>query len=498
MPHGRVHRLLPLLTFALLLATTARAAPTERWYGVYLGGKRAGYLKTYEERTRWRGKPADLSASRMRLDLRVLGADSTSERLSRAWSTPAGAPLEVIDEERAGSRVTRVRAVYTDRSVTYEADLAGLRKRGTLRLKPGEKFWTGDPFSGKAGKIEMRVRYKSFNQTTLALEDSDVTLGKRTPSARQEIVAVGGLGVPAFKIPFKIGGTPGTAWVDKRDEMLRFEMGPMRIVHVPRAVALAPLTERVETTDFASYAPDQPIPHARESRSARYRIENLTAPLETVDDDVQTATVTKLGEGRYAALIAVTTGPPGEAPATKIADIPRAAYAAYLKPSLYAPVDAPEMIALARTIIGAETDARVAGEKLSAWVHANLTYDAAHSMGQRHAGEILKARRGICQDYATLLVTLARAAGIPAKHCVGLAYAEGKFYLHAWAQLWVGKWVAFEPTWGRPFADAAHIKLAEGEPTADRKGASRLDPLRIAYLGAGSPASDSPDAPGLQ
>ena len=43
---------------------------------------------------------------------------------------------------------------------------------------------------------------------------------------------------------------------------------------------------------------------------------------------------------------------------------------------------------------------------------------------------------------------------------------------HAWPEVYVGQdargadlWVALEPTWGAPFADATHLKLAEGEIT---------------------------------
>jgi hypothetical protein len=55
-----------------------------------------------------------------------------------------------------------------------------------------------------------------------------------------------------------------------------------------------------------------------------------------------------------------------------------------------------------------------------------------------------------------------------------------------------------EPTWGEPFADATHIKLAEGEPTTDRPAAARLDALKVFVLQtstAGAPAAAGENAP---
>ena len=490
----RLASLFLFLTTILPPAPAATATPRETWYGVYLGGKRAGYLMSVEQRTRWRGQKADLSTSRMRMDLRVLGAANTSEMESQEWATPEGAPLEAVSVERTGGRATKVRAVFTARSVTYDADLAGERRHGTLRLKAGERFWAEDPFKSKQRRrpsAETRIRYKTFNTTTLTLDDADVTIGRRTPAAKREIVDVGGLGVAAYRVAIKVGGAPATIWLDARDDVLRFDLGPARFIRQPKGVAAAPLSDAVEVTDVAAYRPQgKPLTDPRTLREGTYRIENLSAPLETTNDDVQRATLERGADGSYVARITVTTGPASDAPPTAIAAIDRAAHAARLGPSLYVPSDTAPMKALAGRILGGETDAARAAGLLSDWVYKTMTYDAGQGIGvQRHASEILRSRRGVCQDYATLLVTLARAAGIPAKHCSGLAYLEGRFFLHAWAEVWVGKWVALEPTWGAPFADATHIKLAEGEPTTDRKGMSRLDPLRITVLEtAASPA----------
>src|SRR5947209_1869987 len=79
-------------------------------------------------------------------------------------------------------------------------------------------------------------------------------------------------------------------------------------------------------------------------------------------------------------------------------------------------------------------------------------------------------RRRVCLDYATLYAALARAAGVPTRLCAGIVYAQGKFYYHAWAESYVGQWVAFDPTLYDPeqpvaYVDATHIKFAQGDVT---------------------------------
>jgi transglutaminase-like putative cysteine protease len=71
-------------------------------------------------------------------------------------------------------------------------------------------------------------------------------------------------------------------------------------------------------------------------------------------------------------------------------------------------------------------------------------------------------RKGYCDYYASAMVVLARAAGIPARLAIG--YANGTYDLnsrrflvteadaHSWVEVFFPNigWVAFEPTAGRP------------------------------------------------
>jgi transglutaminase-like putative cysteine protease len=80
-----------------------------------------------------------------------------------------------------------------------------------------------------------------------------------------------------------------------------------------------------------------------------------------------------------------------------------------------------------------------------------------------NALDVLHQRVGDCNEHAILFVALARALGIPARQQAGIIYQEGKFFYHAWAQVHLGAWVSVDPIFNQVPADAAHIRLVEGD-----------------------------------
>ncbi|MFI5311257.1 MAG: transglutaminase family protein, partial [Gemmatimonadales bacterium] len=115
---------------------------------------------------------------------------------------------------------------------------------------------------------------------------------------------------------------------------------------------------------------------------------------------------------------------------------------------------------LAVQIAGDDRDPRVIAEKINRWVHDSLRKEPTFSVP--NALEVLRTRRGDCNEHTQLYVALARAIGIPARIATGLAYVDGKFYYHAWPEVYVRDWVAVDPTFGQFPADAAHLRFVVG------------------------------------
>jgi transglutaminase-like putative cysteine protease len=145
------------------------------------------------------------------------------------------------------------------------------------------------------------------------------------------------------------------------------------------------------------------------------------------------------------------------------------------KPSRYLQSDDPKIKELARQAIGDIKDADEAAKRIERFVADYIT-DASLSIGYASAAEVAQSRKGDCSEFSVLCAALCRAAGIPARITVGVAYTDNfmgrsGFGGHAWVEVNIdGKWVGLDPTFtkgGKSF-DAGHITLAsgDGEPAA--------------------------------
>jgi len=128
--------------------------------------------------------------------------------------------------------------------------------------------------------------------------------------------------------------------------------------------------------------------------------------------------------------------------------------------------DAPEIKRLAREVAGDAKGTYEAARRLSD--HVYRTLEKAYGASRDRASDVLQAGKGDCTEHAVLLVALARALGIPARGVHGLVYAryedgQNALYWHAWAEVRsAGEWIAMDPTFGQPVADATHVALGAG------------------------------------
>ena len=120
----------------------------------------------------------------------------------------------------------------------------------------------------------------------------------------------------------------------------------------------------------------------------------------------------------------------------------------------------PEIRSLASRRRGAERNPAVVAERINRWVYDSLRKEI--TVGVPSALATLRSREGDCNEHTQLYVAVARAAGIPARVAAGLAFVDGKFYYHAWPEVWLERWVAVDPTFGQFPADASHLRFTVG------------------------------------
>jgi len=91
-------------------------------------------------------------------------------------------------------------------------------------------------------------------------------------------------------------------------------------------------------------------------------------------------------------------------------------------------------------------------------VYAHFSYSPGATTVHTPAGEVLRERRGVCQDFAHVMIAMCRSLGIPALYVSGYLYNGPKQLLrgpqasHAWCEVYVPGfgWRGLDPTNGQP------------------------------------------------
>jgi transglutaminase-like putative cysteine protease len=132
--------------------------------------------------------------------------------------------------------------------------------------------------------------------------------------------------------------------------------------------------------------------------------------------------------------------------------------------------------------IGRAATERDSARALTRWVFRQVATDAAPAAFGT-ARNALRARRANPDGKARLLASMARIAGIPARVVIGVAVLPEGVFSHSWVELWLGRWVAADPSYGQFPASSALIRIAVGERSRPIDllplvGSARFLPLR--------------------
>jgi hypothetical protein len=167
---------------------------------------------------------------------------------------------------------------------------------------------------------------------------------------------------------------------------------------------------------------------------------------------------------RYTATVAI------ERLATDIAGldvVPHAelppAYIQYLMPSRYCPSDKHENFVTTRF------DARTKGDQIlqmADWINAYVEYAPGFSPIGATATDTFISRRGVCRDFAHLLIAFARAADVPARMVSAYALDIDPHDFHAVVEVYLeGRWHLVDAT--RLAPEQNLVRIAVGRDATD-------------------------------
>ena len=145
--------------------------------------------------------------------------------------------------------------------------------------------------------------------------------------------------------------------------------------------------------------------------------------------------------------------------------------------------------------------------RLSDTLHRRLRYIPGATTAESAVDHALRTDQGVCQDYAHVMIAIARSWGIPARYVSGYLHETGKpgehspgNATHAWVECRLPElgWIGFDPT-NRSLAGDGHVRIATGRDYHDVSptrgiirggGSARLEVdvrVRVATAGSGKP-----------
>jgi transglutaminase-like putative cysteine protease len=140
----------------------------------------------------------------------------------------------------------------------------------------------------------------------------------------------------------------------------------------------------------------------------------------------------------------------------------------YLLPSRYCPADL--FTELAQEQFGGMDRGYGRAAAIADWVFSNLEYESGSTGPHSTSADVFQQRKGVCRDFGHLMISVARAAGIPARYLSVYADALSPQDFHVIVELYLrgphgGGWYRFDPT--RMSSVDAVARIATGRDAAD-------------------------------
>ena len=433
----------PLLT---LRGSEKIIEASEEWWGIYYRGEKIGYAS---QSIVPKAKGYELN-DYSRVNLNLLGTVQPAEtrlemEADEDWI------LQRFDFALRSKEIGfKARGAVTNNKLSLDIDSAGHRSSREITLTQAPYLLASLKPYVVTQQLETgkKFYFATFDPSTLSQQVTTIIFEGR------EQIRIGNRLEPAIKMRQSFAGISVLSWVDVHGRTLKEE-------------SAAGMSMTRQSQDEAKKLPSRSVPSDM--------IVQAAIPITTSIHDVKSLSAVQLklggvdltnfaldggrqkltGDRLMVIREDLTTLTPTAIPVRE----PR--LQTFLQPTAFMQSDHPTIKSLAARIVGSESKALMASIKLKDWVYRELAKEPTISIP--NALEVLRVKKGDCNEHTVLFNALARAAGIPAKTVVGVVYLRGAFYYHAWSEIWLGRWVALDSVLNQFPADVTHVKFIEGE-----------------------------------
>lgn len=455
---------------------------SEQWHGIYYQGQKIGYSVTLSRVLNDGGQSVS-NKSLMRLPLMgevrqvstVLNYDLNKDYQLKSFEFRMGGAAEISVKGRVKDRLLSLEILSNGQSQSTELDIPGNITMPEA-LEP--------MLVGKSLAPGQEYQFSVFDPASMAVVPMAVKV------IGPDSLLLDGRWVQATKLEVSFSGSKSQAWVDSLGQTIK-EDGPLGITMIRQAREQALLLpedfpEMDMLGSIAVPVLKGELPKPRETERMMIAVSGISLKdldmaggRQTITDSqgqivqINREQTTGLQTGK---LVLRKAGLPNKRMEGKPEILKE-----YLKPTVLIQVNDPGIKQLALKLTKGISDPWQKALVLEKWVFENLEKSMTVSLPS--AVEVLQSRRGDCNEHATLFAALARAAGLPTKISLGVVYLDGKFYYHAWNSVHCGKkWIELDPTFGQAPADAARLRLVEGDLSQQTRLLSAFGNLKIEIL----------------
>ncbi|MBI1918341.1 MAG: transglutaminase domain-containing protein [Planctomycetes bacterium] len=435
---------------AYILDTQGRQA-----YGVYFQNKKIGWLISETKLTKLDGKAVAVSS------------EDALFQINRA-----------DDALTIGSKSTTYYSLEGDGDVLVFEDRSTQNKKETIRkgVRKGKTFVITTKMNGRttertaappkrtldlSRKLDNWLKSTpkkgaTFESWSIALEDKEVDAQEVYTFLSKEKIAWGGVPTDIYHVSILSKGAKTEADIKSDGTPIRGKIGGILEMRAELEATAKKLDSKpIDLMALSSIEADKDLGNPQ-------RVEALTLEVIGLGDYTMPASHRQqVRKGRETTVLELKrdfrTG--------KQETLTAKQRASYLEATPTIQSDETKVKKLTQKVVGDEKEPLMVARKIKSWVHRSLRQTMAANASTTL--EVLDNMAGDCTEHALLFVSLARAAGLPAREVGGVAFVNlGRplFGWHAWAEVHDGKqWVTVDPTWDQLYVDATHVKFSEGD-----------------------------------
>ena len=430
--------------------------PHESWMNVMLMGVKVGRFHVHADRAEYKGQSVIRVSSSLFAEIKRFGLSMKTSKTKLCYLRNDLSPCYFYSKSDETGQEKIVEGTIENGVVTIKTTLEGRTTEKQQKLPKGIIF--AETLEEMALRKGLKVGEK-YSLEAFSLDFFDIIKVNIHIKGKDKIQYKGAT-KDVFIVDFIIdvmGGITTTEWITADGEVYKMEMPNMAMsfVKVEKDEAMGDVEQidlLIKTkVDLSGEKPKPGID--------KFKVKAILS-----DGSINDAFVTNyrqkvtVGSDPKEGIIEINVNNMTKS-GTLNRPIKRSEMLPYLAPSIYIQSDDPEIIQKANEIAGDEKNSWETAKKICQWVNKSIK-DKNYKVGFGTAKQTLKDLQGDCSEHTVLFIGLARALGIPARISTGLVYHKDAFYYHFWPEVFVGEWVAMEPTLGQLQADATHIQFS--------------------------------------